>query len=406
MRKVFLCAIVFLIQFQEGMTQTFSDSLMDSRVRQHFDGLKSWAFDIAIDQYICPEKRTNEGPRWHVDVGSNAVDIHGEELALRIAPDSLWLVEDGYGNFTVGPKVYDTSLYSEDIYSIIKANRLWGVDLYAGYMLRMNAWNAASAKVLHDTVVDGMTCRVLEEVLQISWLYNKKTDSYDIPIYDTVWAYVDTSSLWVVRVEKRNNVFPFSKLIFRFTNIRVGGVVMDDERFDFSNPRYAGYQFYAFPERYPSSVIELVGDNESLNDTVLGYPLVNPSGDTLYLRDTTGWKLIYFWRYGCRPCAQFFQFMQKERVQKGATTLGKAGVSVFCINNTTGNTPLFQEYVEEFGLKECAYAAHDMNCLKIEVYPTYYFYAPNGELVSSGQKLDVSKLLKDKRRYERRHKLK
>ena len=348
MRKVFLCAIVFLIQFQEGMTQTFSDSLMDSRVRQHFDGLKSWAFDIAIDQYICPEKRTNEGPRWHVDVGSNAVDIHGEELALRIA----------------------------------------------------------SAKVLHDTVVDGMTCRVLEEVLQISWLYNKKTDSYDIPIYDTVWAYVDTSSLWVVRVEKRNNVFPFSKLIFRFTNIRVGGVVMDDERFDFSNPRYAGYQFYAFPERYPSSVIELVGDNESLNDTVLGYPLVNPSGDTLYLRDTTGWKLIYFWRYGCRPCAQFFQFMQKERVQKGATTLGKAGVSVFCINNTTGNTPLFQEYVEEFGLKECAYAAHDMNCLKIEVYPTYYFYAPNGELVSSGQKLDVSKLLKDKRRYERRHKLK
>lgn len=366
----------------------------------------SWSFDITMEEVQLYRHDTTFIMQAHVDAQDSAANIFWENKALRIRPDSLWFVDDCAGNCVFGPKKYDKTRYIENLYFRITSNHLWGMYSYIRYLLKTSdKFDFTIFDSEYDTVVDNAFYHCIKNVTLSGHRFNPKTEEYDIPLFDTLWYYIDPSTFLTHRIEKRGNVSDNQKIVITIHNFRLPAVAIDSTRFDFESERYDGYAHYLFPQQIPSSEVEIMyEENYRLTDSVKNYPLVNINGDTLYLRDTTGWILLDFWSYGCAACIDFFDEVNAQRKKQGSCALDDAGIAFFCINYRTNNTSYFRDFVEKYCVPENSYSANDMLCLSFYATPTYFLYAPNGDLVFNGNAKNIKDIIKAKKRYERKFK--
>ena len=146
-----------------------------------------------------------------------------------------------------------------------------------------------------------------------------------------------------------------------------------------------GFRKYNPAQKLPFNILSLSCEKtDTLTRQTLDFPLVNIQGDTIHLADTSGWKVLYFWNYGCGPCYKRLYAWGEEYKEQQCTNLERAGISMFCINYISGNTSFFRKLAADFGCPKLCYSACDMNTLVIRQTPTYYLVAPNGKIAYSG----------------------
>lgn len=401
-RAILILSLFECVLSIPGHTQQLQCPQLAERISQKLENLSSWSFDL-MGEMCTVEEGWDTTLLCSVYATHEHTDFMLDDKTIRFKKDSVWIVDHSNGNFSVGSRALDT--ISGISYYGLAFGYVDGLLGYSRYWFDIPRIGRNKVEML--PIKDSTDCVLFIELCQSSWLYNHKTEAFDIPIYDSLFYYLDSTSMWVNVVEVRRSVQ--SDVIFRFriSNIHENIMIDNDSLFDSQNPIYGEYEIYNMPSRIPSSIFAFDEmENSELTDEVLGFPLVNVEGDTLRLRDTAGWKLINFWHNSCRACLDHFYKLKQEKDKIGYRILESNGISVFCVNYLSGNVPRFRELARKFEIEDIGYSARDMKCVYVPYTPYFLLYAPDGTLVFKGQYERQEDLIRAKRRYERWHKKK
>ena len=170
------------------------------------------------------------------------------------------------------------------------------------------------------------------------------------------------------------------------------------KRFSRHNAGYPPYSWFATPH----------GPQDKLNSTILETPILNTDGDTIFFRETGGWRLIDIWTFGCRPCYKQLQIFQKELDSLGYRILQNKGVRLYCLNPISNRIDLMQNVAEQFNCKDIIYVSKGiMQQSDFGTAPEYILVSPSNEIVYKSRILgDYSELFKAKQEYEQKHQTK
>ena len=328
-----------------------------------------------------------------------------DSTLLHVTDDSIWLFENKYANISYGPKEYETSGMSR--YYYIRERFSWDLLRYVPIYFRPGRTTLrGNIESVTDTSIDGMAYHIVRTSQQESFLFNEETQEFDIPLTDYIWHYCNDETHWVDKVIVAQTADCSGGYeVYEFKDIETSMRNLDLSLFSIGGSSYKDYTVYNFTKETAPSVIGRGSDNTLMTDEILDFPMVNALGDSVRLRNVDGWVLLDFWIYGCRPCAEFWQSMQKEKDSLGYRRLEHEGIHLFCINTKGGLTEKFLDHAQHFQAADIMYAARGMQLLRVDSYPTYYLFSPNRELVFRGSVSDVTDtLLKAKREYERSHK--
>lgn len=407
MKRLLFVGLLSCALIPTGHSQGTDARAWVQRLNDALEARSSWSFDLEGEQ--LDESSGDAFPilSCHVDAAHDHSDIGMDGQFMRFTADSLWYADDIHGNCMSGPRCCAGNEDEIDVYRQVFVQELLGGLGYLRFWLQLPQPQAQRQLIAQAAASGEQHVVLLTEAVQTSKAYNGKTKKCDIPIYDTLVYHLDTARLWVCRVDakrswtgerNRKNVKMYR---FYAKNLIVGETQHALVPIDFGERRYDGFRLYSFPAEIPSAVIFRDGAEQGY-EYAKHFPLVAESGDTLNLCDTAGWKLIGFWSYSCGACIKHFIELRSEKEKNGVRFLEQAGISLFFINPYTGNTQAFRKFVEQYGMQDIGYSAHDMTCLPFGYTPYFYLFAPNGDLVFSGQPTSYSALLKAKRKYERR----
>lgn len=328
-----------------------------------------------------------------------------DSTLLHVTDDSIWLFENKYANISYGPKEYETAGINR--YYYIRDRFSWNLFRYVPIYSRPGRTTlSGSIDSVIDTSIDGTAYHIVRTSLQESFLFNEETQEFDIPLTDYIWYYCNDEIKWVDKVIVAQTADCSGRyVVYEFKDIENSVRDLDLSLFSMDNSFYKNYFVYDFTKEASPSVIGKGTDNTLMTDEILDFPMVNALGDSVRLRDMDGWILLDFWTYGCRPCAEFWRSMQKEKDSLGYRRLEHAGIRMFCINSKGGLTEKFLNHAQYFQAVDIMYASRGMHLLRVDTYPTYYLFSPNRELVFCGSAMDVTDtLLKAKHEYEHSHK--
>lgn len=349
-------------------------------------------------------------PEVHISasVWADRVHFYKNELdstLLHVTDDSIWLIENKYANVSYGPKEYETSGMNR--YYYIRETYSWDLLRYVPIYFRPGQ-TVLRGEIdnVTDTSIGGTAYHIVRTSQQVSFLFNEETQEYDIPKTDYIWHYCNDETHWVDKVIVAQTADCSGRyVVYEFKDIETSMRDLDLSLFSKDNSIYKDYAVYDFTKETAPSVIRQGTYNTLMTDEVLDFPMVNALGDSVLLRDVEGWILLDFWSYGCRPCAEFWRGLQKEKDSLGYRRLEHEGIRLFCINSKGGLTEKFLNHAQHFQATDIMYAARGMQSLQVNAYPTYYLFAPNRDLVFQGYAKNITDtLLKAKSEYERSHK--
>ena len=212
-----------------------------------------------------------------------------------------------------------------------------------------------------------------------------------VPNDDSIHFYLNQETKLVDRIDASSrNAFrgedSYQYVRYFFHDLRVLDTVpaLGDE-WNAASPVYQNTPKYDIRHFVPASLANMrpetryrVTDREILN-----YPLINIAGDTVTIGQMTGWLLLDFFNYGCKPCVRFHASILEESRADGLCRLEQNGVKVVCILPKTGLSDTFRRYVEKYGLQERAYCAREMgpSVNGLDYYPKYYLISPDKKIV-------------------------
>ncbi len=219
-----------------------------------------------------------------------------------------------------------------------------------------------------------------------------------INITETKELWIDFNTLEIDSViEKRTNHFEDGKTEVVTTKEYVAvNQLFDFDTFekllDFDNPKY---KHYSRRDENNLPYRNVLSENKEMNDQILNFPIVNLTGETITIREQSGWLLLDFWQFGCPSCfAQFKKFAQ-ENDSLGSTILEQNKVSILSIHPYSDNMDKMGQIGEKYKVSKYLYSAKGMNGqLEIVGYPTYYLISPDKEIVLKLKRLeDYSKII-------------
>lgn len=374
---------------------------LDSMLSQKIKMLSSWSFDLAG---ICVDKIGNTNDTLfvsHIDATTECTDIIATEESVRLTKDSFWVVNHSNGTFAIGTRRTDTlpglSLF------VTAFNHIVGSLGYSAYWMSVPSSYRGQLYDGTDTMIDGRNYLCVAETSTRSLAYDRKTGNYDIPIVDTIFYYYDTELSWVTSISLRRSILSDIEYRFEIHNIQENATILNDSLFDPDRASKDSYKIYCLPGEVPHSLagIDYSDSEKYLSDDVLHSLLYTVYGDTVRIKDISGWKLLNFWTYSCGACLEHFGKLQEEKYEQGYRTLDSNGITVICINHLSGNTKRFGEITDRFDMADISYAGRDFTGINVPYTPYYVLCAPDNRIVFKGQYKDYDSLIKHKRKYER-----
>ncbi|MDR1846574.1 MAG: thioredoxin family protein [Bacteroidales bacterium] len=223
---------------------------------------------------------------------------------------------------------------------------------------------------------------------------NSILDEYNVDIY------VNDSSKMIEWIEK---FLPNPNKTFKYTFSDISYTANDSivkEIFDLNNNATFTKIMnidYGSPNR------TRLNKESFLTDTVLNYPLINSYGDTTTIGKETGWLLLDFWFFGCKPCIEFFNTINTEEKQYGKSILEQNNVKILSINPFTSNYLALKQQAEKYNFIEHVYCAKDLRLyFNIRGYPSFFLISPDKKIVYDSNDLgDYSEILEIIKQYKR-----
>ena len=210
-----------------------------------------------------------------------------------------------------------------------------------------------------------------------------------VPNDDTILYFVNQSTRLVERVDihthnKMHEQSGYERFLFHDVKALDAMPPLGKE-WDMDNAMYAKTPKYDIKQHVPASLTTMRPPKryKVTDRPLLDYPLLDIHGDTVSVGQMSGWLLIDFFQYGCKPCAQFHRQIQEESKDDGLCILEEHGVKVVCILPSTGLSDAFKKYADRFGLQTRAYCARELAPLveNLHYYPKYYLISPDKEIV-------------------------
>lgn len=321
----------------------------------------------------------------YVEADSSEVTmLQNGAFALRVSNDSLWLVDELYGNISFGPREYQIRKNGMNMYYYIRDHYQHKLIKYAPFYLNPSYTNLfAETDSVYHTFFGDTSYFVAHQHMLTGHQYNEQTEQYDIPITDSIIMYCNDRSHLVDKIVVFHGLDTTYFEEFRFCNVMpIKQRHTDSNIFDINSSRYANYAKYDYTKAVAPSLIGTYTGNTDMTSELLNYPLVGYNGDTIYLRQGTGWVLIDLWSYGCPPCVRFLKQLQQEVDSLGYRQIENEGIRLYCINPKGGVTPQFRKYAERWAAQDILYSARGIGSeLKASCWPSIYLFAPNGDLV-------------------------
>lgn len=292
----------------------------------------------------------------------------------------------------------------------------YGDDVFFSYFREFKPLEYVD-RIINDTVIGGHHCKVY-----MGKKGRKKTSTEDgswTPWYrpDIVFYY-NKDKQWfdsvVVSLPSdvdevvRKNV-DIARTVLKYKNVSFEDKTAEyDSIFSERNPVYAVYKHYddsnPFGDTYsPKPRTEKVLD--ILTDDILEHPFVNVNGDTTTLGQQEGWVLIEVWYDGCRPCKQWMVDYEKEKNEKGTTSLEQAGIKVLCVNPYVSYIDHLRKTADKYGIRRIVYAGKGLKeKFGFRYYPSYYLVSPDKHIVFTSEKYvgDNSIFIEKMKEYEAR----
>lgn len=314
---------------------------------------------------------------------------------LVIKRDTVILIENGYANITYdGGSDNKVCNYIKDVYSL---------NLFK-YMPLLEPTNTIF-HVLRDTIIGNTDYYILNGTFLAGWYFNEETKKYDIPNYEYLryWCNKGTNRVEKIVVSKDSTTMLADRIYEMTYNETSPQRHYPPDKYNIHSSLYSDYTIYDVTLGDPApSVIGHYSYNTEMTDEVLNFPLVSPNYDTLTLGDTIGWKMLEFWSYGCKPCVEFLQTLEKEKDSLGYRVLEQNDISIFCIENKGGVTDRFKSYAKKWKAEDILYAARGMEFLNVRYTPYYYLYSPDNSLIYHGTTKNITDtLLHAKSMYEK-----
>lgn len=256
-----------------------------------------------------------------------------------------------------------------------------------------------------DTTLSGVVYRKYEVLHSQKRVWNDETQEFNIPLQyaSQIWLNLATNQL--------DSVFVHCISDYRFGEkeyYRISGVNHEDKSdfvdslFNFDNSVYEGYTRHT--ESFPP-FSRIGSSNESLEEQVLLFPFAGLQRDTITLAETPGWLLLDIWQFGCQPCYQGFERLQRERDSLGHGVLEGRDVRIIAANAKSDNMELIGKVAEKYNAHDLLYSGKGVSSvlsLVNHAFPSYYLISPEKEIVwRSNQVGDYSELLKAKASYEK-----
>ena len=284
-------------------------------------------------------------------------------------------------------------------FAYYQLNNSYGDDLFFSYSLGRDRMLYVD-RIVKDTVMGGSHCKV----------YIGRSSTKKILISDTCWTppfhadvvvYYNKDKQWVDSVVTslpsdvdevvRENII-FTKTVCRYKNVSFEDKTAEyDSIFSERNPVYAIYEHLddskPYGENYSSPKPRTKKVLDILTDDILEHPFVDVNGDTTTLGQQEGWVLIETWYDGCRPCKQWIVDYEKEKKEKGTTSLEQAGIKVLCVNPYVSYIDYLRKTADEYGIGRIVYAGKGLKeKLGFMYSPTYYLVSPDKHIVFTSEK--------------------
>ena len=306
-------------------------------------------------------------------------------------------------------------------FAYYQLNNSYGDDLFFSYSLGRDRMLYVD-RIVKDTVMGGSHCKVYIGRSSTKKILISDT-CWSLPFHEDVVVYYNKDKQWVDSVVTslpsdvdevvRENIM-FTKTVCRYKNVSFEDKTAEydseyDSIFSERNPVYAIYEYLddskPYGEHYSSPKPRTEKVLDILTDDILEHPFVDVNGDTTTLGQQEGWVLIETWYDGCRPCKQWIVDYEKEKKEKGTTSLEQAGIKVLCVNPYVSYIDYLRKTADEYGIGRIVYAGKGLKeKLGFMYSPTYYLVSPDKHIVFTSEKYveDNSIFIEKMKEYEAR----
>ena len=361
---------------------------------------------------------------------TNSTDtIHNPEYIVQITPNGRFTYYDNYwlsktnGNLYIvdfDAKVFSYGTFGPDKFGFDVAfdkesAAYFSTQTYIPFYYDTKDSSAFNMEfiLIKDTLCEGKKYKVLRSAMQ-------KWSTFDsagnrLPVFDTIDYYVNSQSFMVEKmvihkywdVNRCKNCIYYNVETCEYGDFSFSESQFEEYEDNLFNADVAlkhGFSVYNFNKEMPPSF----GNDLSKGDfdyEALDTPLIDIDSNTTSLRITSGWKLLYFWIYACRPCLKTYEQFSVEKETTGFRFLEKKGIRLFALYSGGSVTEKFKDYTKKYGFSDIAYSALGIaNHIRINSYPYYILLSPSNDVVYKTSSLgDYSELFKAKQEYEQKH---
>ena len=177
-----------------------------------------------------------------------------------------------------------------------------------------------------------------------------------------------------------------------------------DSVFDFGSPRYGRFSVSDEHDWLRPGVAA-----GHVEDGLFGFPMVNLHGDTCFLREIEGWKLLHLWCFRCGSCIRQLEKWGEEKDSLGYRLLQDKGLKILSVNYKSDNFDELKLIAEKTNSDDILYSSKGMDqFIHLPSLGYNYLLSPNNEIVFQSPFIvgesDYSALLQAKANYEKQHK--
>lgn len=261
-------------------------------------------------------------------------------------------------------------------------------------------------KSIKDTIINSINYKILKRNKNNTYLYNKKTQKYDIPNFYTIDYYFNQEKelidyIYVIPMNIEGNKAVFNKIEY-FLDISFENKDREiNNIFDLNKTEYQNFSFHN-DNFLPYSWTWSNKKEEKLTDSILNFPIISVNDDTISIAMEKGWLLLDFWFFGCRSCRDWLTKLNKEKDSLGYRILEKNEIKILSINAITNNTAKILEEGDKLSAKDLLYHTKGLgNLIDISKMPKYYLISPDKKIIYVSNNIgDYSELLEQKKKYE------
>lgn len=255
-----------------------------------------------------------------------------------------------------------------------------------------------------DTTIEDIDPIVFTSTTPISYIYNRETKEYDIPLQYNIITYINSRTYHIDSIVSENitdNVFMEKTTLINSEISFENKQTFIDSIFDFNDTKYSCYSYHD-ENNLPYSM--RASSNRNINDSILNFPIVSLNKDTTYLKDKTSWTLLNLWNLNCPPCIENLNNYKQEKDSIGYRILENEGIEIMAVNYDSDNMGLLKNIADKTASTDIIYSAKGLGgYISIPYLGYYYLISPDKKIVYKNLDLgDYSELLKAKEEYEKR----